>query len=150
MGNARKHKKIITILSIIIVAIYIFYYYTITGIYLQLDESERLTFINFFYPGIAQFFSLLIVPILTIILLNVKELELEKRYLLSRILVAISLAVILINLIIFYVLNWIWILFLNLSIAIWPYNLAFALMYLVEFVFSFAVFLLLRLKSELK
>jgi len=110
--------------------------------------TERLIFINYFSSGVAQIFSLLIVPVTIIILLNVKEIELEKRYLISRILVAISIPVTLITAVLFNFLYWIFAIFYWIELLVWGLFISFAVVYIVEFLLSLAVFLLMRVKSE--
>jgi len=153
MANIRKHKNKIIILSLLIIGIYIFFSTSIFAAYFSINGSittvtERLTFINYFSLGVAQIFSLLIVPVTTIILLNIKEIELEKRYLISRILVAISIPIILINLVLFNFLYWFYAIFFYIELLVWGPYIGFAAVYLVEFLLSLTIFLLMRVKSE--
>ncbi|UCD02068.1 MAG: hypothetical protein JSV23_03335 [Promethearchaeota archaeon] len=155
MVNIRKNKTLISILSIFIIGIYIFFSASIYSTFFSIDTVitqviDRLTIINYFSLGIAQIFSLLVIPTTTIILLNVKELKEEKRYLVSRILVAISMPVILINIILFNFYYWVFAIFYQIELLIWGPFIGFALFYLIEFLLSLMVFLLLRTKSEEK
>lgn len=155
MVDTRKHKNKIIILSIFIISIYIFFSVSMYALFFSINGfittvTERLTFINYFSLGVAQIFSLLIVPVTTITLLNIKEIELEKRYLISRILVAISMPVILINLVLFNLLYWIYAIFFYIELLVWGPYISFAAVYLVEFLLSLAVFLLMKVKAEVK
>ncbi len=155
MGDTRKHKTKIRLLLILIIGIYIFFSATMFSMLFSMDSLittviERLIFINYFSSGVAQIFSLLIVPVTTIILLNVKEIELEKRYLISRILVAISLPVTLITAVLFNFFYWIFAIFYWIELWLWGPFISFAVVYFVEFLLSLAVFLLMRVKLEEK
>ncbi len=153
MVDTRKHKTKIILLLILIIGIYMFFSANMFSVFFSIDSmitsvTERLIFINYFSSGVAQIFSLLIVPVTIIILLNVKEIELEKRYLISRILVAISIPVTLITAVLFNFLYWIFAIFYWIELLVWGLFISFAVVYIVEFLLSLAVFLLMRVKSE--
>lgn len=153
MVDIRKRKTKIIIFSIIIICIYIYLSAGVFGAYLPLDVmvmsiAERLTYMNYFSSGVAQLFSLLIVPGTTIILLNIKEIEFEKSFLLSRILLSISLLVILINLVLLNILYYVWAISYNTDVLVWGPFFGYALLYFIEFLLSLGIFLLLRVKSE--
>ena len=155
MADMRKRKRTINVVSIIIIGIYIYLSAGVFGAYLPLDimfmsNAERLTYMNYFSSGVAQLFSLLIVPGTTIILLNIKEIELEKSFLISRILVSISLLVTLINLVLLNFLYYIWAISYHADTLVWGPFLGYSLFYLIEFLLSLAVFLLIGVKSEEK
>ena len=153
MVDTRKHKTKIILLLILIIGIYMFFSANMFSVFFSIDSmitsvTERLIFINYFSSGVAQIFSLLIVPVTIIILLNVKEIELEKRYLISRILVAISIPVTLITAVLFNFLYWIFAIFYWIELLVWGLFISFAVVYIVEFQLSLADFLIMMVKSE--
>ena len=155
MVKTRKHKTKIILLSILIIGLHIFFTANMFSMFFSMSGlittgTERFIFINYFSSGVAQIFSLLIVPVTTIILLNVKEIDLEKRYLISRVLVGISMPVTLINAVLFNFFYWTFATFYWVELWVWGPFISFAIVYFVEFLLSLTVFLLLRLKKDKK
>ncbi|GAG55395.1 unnamed protein product, partial [marine sediment metagenome] len=147
-------KKRIKILSIIIIGVYIYLSAGVFGAYIEgitfIPIPERLIYMNYFSSGVAQLFSLLIVPGTTIILLNIKEIDLEKSFLISRILVSISLLVILINLVFLNFAYCVWAIYYGTDIRVWGPFFGYTLFYFLIFLLSLTVLILMRVKLETK
>ncbi len=118
---------------------------------LGMSTIERLNYMNYFNSGVGQLFSLLIIPATTIVLLNIKEIELEKRFLLCRILVLISTLVILINLVLLNLVYYIWAIsdWADATI-IWGPFFGYFIIYFIEFLLSLVICVLLTMKLNEK
>ena len=157
MTRLKKRKKTINVLCIIIILIYIYLSAGVFGAYLTepvilgMSTIERLNYMNYFSSGVSQLFSLLIIPAATIVLLNIKEIELEKRFLLCRILVLISTIVILINLVLLNLVYYIWAIseWVDTTI-IWGPFLGYFIIYFIEFLLSLVICVLLTMKLNEK
>ncbi len=157
MTRLKKRKKTINVLCIIIILIYIYLSAGVFGVYLTepvilgMSTIERLNYMNYFSSGVGQLFSLLIIPATTIVLLNIKEIELEKRFLLCRILVLISTIVILINLVLLNLVYYIWAIseWVDTTI-IWGPFLGYFIIYFIEFLLSLVICVLLTMKLNEK
>jgi len=153
MTRLKKRKTLINVFSILIILIYIYLSAGVFGAYLTEPEIvgmstiERLNYMNYFSSGVGQLFSLLIIPVTTIVLLNIKEIELEKRFLLCRILVLISTVVILINLVLLNLVYSIWAIseWADATI-IWGPFIGYFIIYFIEFLLSLVICVLLTIK----
>ncbi len=156
MTGVKKRKTLINVLSIFIILIYIYLSAGVFGAYLTEPEIlgmstiERLNYMNYFSSGVGQLFSLLIIPVTTIVLLNIKEIELEKRFLLCRILVLISTLVILINLVLLNLVYYIWVISEWSDVLIWGPFFGYSIVYFVEFLLSLVICVLLTIKLNEK
>ena len=156
MMGMKKRKTRINVLCIFIILIYIYLSAGVFGAYLTEPEIlgmstiERLNYMNYFSSGVGQLFSLLIIPVTTIVLLNIKEIELEKRFLLCRILVLISTLVILINLVLLNFVYYIWAISEWWDARIWGPFVGYSIIYLIEFLLSLVICLLLTNKLNEK
>lgn len=156
MTGVKKRKTLINVLSIFIILIYIYLSAGVFGAYLTeaeilgMSTIERLNYMNYFSSGVGQLFSLLIIPVTTIVLLNIKEIELEKRFLLCRILVLISTLVILINLVLLNLVYYIWVISEWADVLIWGPFFGYSIAYFVEFLLSLVICVLLTIKLNEK
>jgi len=156
MMGMKKRKTLINILSIFIILVYIYLSAGVSGAYLtnpdvqSMSIIERLNYMNYFSSGVGQLFSLLITPGATIILLNIKEIELKKRFLICRILVSISTLVILINLVLLNFVYYIWAISEWWDVRIWGPFVGYSIIYLIEFLLSLSVSFLLKMRLNEK
>jgi len=156
MTGMKKRKTRINVLCIFIILVYIYLSAGVFGAYLtnpdiqSMSIIERLNYMNYFNSGVGQLFSLLITPGATIILLNIKEIELEKRFLICRILVSISTLVILINLVLLNFVYYIWAISEWWDARIWGPFVGYSIIYLIEFLLSLSVSFLLKMKLNEK
>jgi len=156
MTGMKKRKTRINVLCIFIILVYIYLSAGVFGAYLtnpdiqSMSIIERLNYMNYFNSGVGQLFSLLITPGATIILLNIKEIELKKRFLICRILVSISTLVILINLVLLNFVYYIWAISEWWDARIWGPFVGYSIIYLIEFLLSLSVSFLLKMKLNEK
>lgn len=156
MMGMKKRKTRINVLCIFMILIYIYLSAGVFGAYLtnpdvqSMSIIERLNYMNYFSSGAGQLFSLLIAPGATVILLNIKEIELKKRFLICRILVSISTLVILINLVLLNFMYYIWAISEWWDARIWGPFVGYSIIYLIEFLLSLVICLLLTKKLNEK
>jgi len=154
MGDIRKRKIPVIILSIIIIIIYTFLSAGVFAVILTTGDPVGpflllyIEGLNYFGFGISQFLSLLIIPGTIIILLSLKKVELEKSFLISRILISISTIIVLLNLFLLNLVYALWLTTEGFSVEITGTFSALTLAYFLEFILTFMVCLLMTIKID--
>jgi len=151
-------KKLKTYLTILLIFVLLFYLGASTGTFIALLTSsltvktvlyDLLQNFNYIGFGFNESTAFLIIPATILLVINIKRLDLDKRFIVSQILSFASFLIILLSLFIPFLLYLTWLADQpGVTMEIWGTVIPIFVMFLIELVLNLIVFVLLTIKRN--